>query len=81
MLALKIYLGGILVLIGAILINLMAGLFGWTTWYGFLKLVGETGFAEALRTLSGIQLVFLFGLYPLGLGLIAFAALRILRLV
>jgi hypothetical protein len=81
MLALKIYLGGILVLIGAILINGIAGFLGWTTWYGFLKLVGETGFAAALRTLSGIQLVFLFVLYPLGLGLIAFAAMRILRLV
>jgi hypothetical protein len=81
MLALKIYLGGILVLIGAILINLMAGLLGWTTWYGFLKLVGDTGFAAALQTMSTIQLVFLFVLYPLGLGLIAFAALRILRLL
>jgi hypothetical protein len=79
--ALKIYFSGIIVLVGAILINGIAGLLGWVTWYDFLKSVGETGFAAALRILPVIQLVFLFVLYPLGLGLIAFAALRILRLV
>lgn len=80
MLPLKIYLSGLIVLLGAILINSLAGLFGLTTWYDFLKSAGDTGFANAIRTLTAVQLVFLFVLYPTGLGLLVYAAVRILKI-
>jgi hypothetical protein len=80
MLALKIYLSGLIVLIGAILINALAGLAGLPTWYDFLKAVSGQGAAAALRGLSIVHMLFLFVLYPLGLGLLVLAALRLFRL-
>jgi hypothetical protein len=77
---LKIYLSGIVVLVGAILINTLAGLLGLPTWYDLLKSAGEQGFLSALRALTVLQLLFLFILYPTGLGLLVLAALRIFRL-
>jgi hypothetical protein len=76
---LKMYLSGIVVLVGAILINSVAGLIGLPTWYDFLKSAGEQGFLTALRTLNVLQLLFLFVLYPAGLGLLVFAAVRVFK--
>ena len=77
---LKMYLSGIVVLVGAILINSLAGLIGLPIWYDFLKSAGEQGFLTALRSLTMLQLLFLFVLYPAGLGLLVMAAARLFRL-
>ena len=77
---LKIYISGVIVLIGAILVNWLAGLLGLPTWYDFLKSAGEQGFMVALRSMAPVQLLFLFVLYPAALGLLVYAALRIFRL-
>jgi hypothetical protein len=76
---LKIYLSGIVVLVGAILINGLAGLLGLPTWYTFLKSAGELGLWDALRRLALVEVLFLFVLYPAGLGLLVFAAVRIFK--
>jgi hypothetical protein len=79
MLMLKIYLSGLFVLVGAILINGLAGLLGLPTWYEFLSGAGQQGFWDALRALAFVQVIFLFVIYPSGLGLLVYAALRIFR--
>jgi len=80
MLALKIYLSGVLILIGAVVINGLAGLLGLPTWYTFLKSAGQQGLWDALRQLALVQALFLFVLYPAGLGLLVYAALRLFKL-
>jgi len=67
----KIYLKGVLILIGAILINLGAKYFGILTWYDFLKI----GF----RNLNILDYIFLFLFYPLSLGLIAYLSNKAIK--
>ncbi len=74
-----IFLAGWMVLVGAVAMNLAAGVLGVSTWYDFLKAGGELGWGKAVQQVSWISWVFLLGLYPLGLGALAAAGLRLAR--
>lgn len=66
-----IFFLGIIILFGAILLNALAHRAGLLSWYDFLKNPSNTSFASY---------VWLFFLYPLGLGGIAYVASRFLNL-
>jgi hypothetical protein len=72
MLILKIYLAGLVVLIVAVVLNLLANALGMATWYSFLNQVSQRGFLLALQSLKAIEILFLILLYPLLLGLAAY---------
>lgn len=65
MLAIKIFIAGLIILVGAVLANFLAGLLGVTSWYDFLKKPKSAGFLDYL---------WLFIVYPLLLGLLAYLA-------
>ena len=66
-----IFLVGIIILLGAIILNALAPRLGLLTWYEFLKNPSQ---ADTLSYL------WLFILYPLGLGMIAYFITRIFNL-
>jgi len=68
---LYIFLLGIGILLGAIILNLIASIIGLTTWYDFLKNPGKANI---------ISYVWLFVFYPLGLGVIAYFAFKLLNI-
>jgi hypothetical protein len=63
-----IFIIGTIILIGAILLNLLAGLLGFTTWYEFIRQPSAA---------SVVSLLWLFVVYPLALGFIAYTAAKI----
>lgn len=65
-----IFLLGIIILVGAIILNILASQFDLLSWFEFLKNPDKAG------TLSYI---WLFILYPLGLGVIAYFATKTLN--
>lgn len=79
MLILRMFLVGWIVLLGAILLNLLAGALHLNTWYTFLQNVSAQGLASALRALRWQDAVFLFLAYPLGLGGLAWAGVWLAR--
>jgi hypothetical protein len=74
---LRIYLAGLAVLVGAIIVNLLAGAVGLRTWYDVLKPIPEAGVMVVVRTLTAVEILFLFLLYPALLGLCAYLVLKI----
>lgn len=73
------FLVGLLILIGAVVINIMAAWLGVTTWYPFLDAVRDRGLGAALSKENVSSLIFLFGMYPLLLGAIAVGASLLLK--
>ena len=74
-LLLKIYLAGLVILVVAIGLNMLANALGLATWYSFLAQVTQTGIYPALKNLKAIDLFFLILLYPVLLGLSAYLTL------
>jgi len=68
---LYIYLSGIIILLGAILLNLLASYAGLATWYDFLKNPGKG---------SLFTYIWLFIIYPLGLGVLVYLAVKLFHL-
>ncbi|PIS04551.1 MAG: hypothetical protein COT81_05905 [Candidatus Buchananbacteria bacterium CG10_big_fil_rev_8_21_14_0_10_42_9] len=66
-----IFILGLAILVGAIILNIIASYLGLLSWFEFLKNPQKAGVASY---------VWLFIIYPLGLGLIAYLAYRILNL-
>jgi hypothetical protein len=66
---LLIFVLGLIILAGAILLNVIAGSLGLTTWYDFLK---------NPKDVSVISIIWLFIIYPLGLGLIGYISFNVL---
>jgi len=67
----SIYLAGLAVLIGAILLNVLAGRLGLSTWYAFLTAAAS----DPLGAVSGLRAgdwLFLFVIYPGLLGACAY---------
>ena len=73
---LKIYLAGLVVLVGAIVLNVLAGWLGLTTWYEFLRSVTQSGILEAVKALPIWDWLFLLAIYPACLGAFAYPVLR-----
>lgn len=66
-----IFLLGVGILVGAIILNYLASLLGITTWYEFLK---------DPKKASILSYIWLFVIYPLGLGLIGYGMVKLLNL-
>jgi hypothetical protein len=66
-----VFLLGASILVGAIVLNMTASLLGLMSWYEFLNDAGKA---------RGWSLLWLFFLYPLGLGGIAYAAVRLFNI-
>jgi hypothetical protein len=73
---LKIYLAGLVVLAGAIALNVLAGWIGLATWYEFLRSMTQTGVLEAIKALRVWDWLFLLAIYPACLGACAYVVLR-----
>ena len=74
---LRLYIAGLVVLAGAIVINLAASAAGLTTWYGFLAAAAKDGLVDAIGAAGGLNLLFLVLLYPAGLGGLASLGIRL----
>jgi hypothetical protein len=77
MLVFKIYLVGIIILVAAVLLNVMAGWLGLSTWYSFLQDASQKGVSHAFQGLNALDYLFLFLLYPGLLGLAAYFSIRL----
>lgn len=73
---LKVYLAGVVVLVGAIVLNVLAGRLGLATWYDFLGSVTQSGTREAIKALRIWDWLFLPVIYPVCLGAFAYLVLR-----
>ena len=72
----KIYLAGLAVLAGAIVLNVLAGWLGLATWYEFLRSMTQNGIFEAIKALHIWDWLFLLVIYPTCLGAFAYLVLR-----
>lgn len=70
MLIIKIFAIGFGVLVGAIVLNLIANKIGLLSWYQYIQKPHAAGL---------ISYIWLFGVYPLGLGLIAYYMNQLLK--
>jgi hypothetical protein len=61
---------GISILVGAIILNLISSKIGIMNWFEFIKSPNEANF---------ISYIWLFFLYPLGLGIIAYSISKLLN--
>ena len=77
---LKIYLTGIVILVSAIVLNILAGLLGIVGWYDFLTGLMRDG-KLFLRQLGVLDYAWLFVLYPAFLGLTTLLADRLFKLL
>jgi len=62
------FLTGVWVLTFALIANFLAMRFGINTWYSFVNNIGELGLVSALINQKVVDIIFLFLIYPLILG-------------
>ncbi|MBW3020732.1 hypothetical protein KY334_05525 [Candidatus Woesearchaeota archaeon] len=67
----QIFIVGLAILIGAVIINVIANYLNITTWYSFLLNMKDAGFLNSIKS-EGFNLIWLFVIYPLLLGLIGY---------
>ena len=70
-----IFMTGVFILVGAIIINSLAKTIGLTTWYDLLINLKNNGIKELSNT-NFLSLIFLFVIYPLVLGTIGYFSLN-----
>lgn len=70
---------GFTILIVAIILNVLANLFGINTWYSFINSISVNGFFTAIKKEKFISLFFMFVLYPLFLGLSVYYSIKIIN--
>jgi len=68
----KIFIAGWILLLGAILLNLLAKVLNLRTWYDYIGSIQEEGWVTTNSSFSWFELVFLYVIYPLGLGYITY---------
>ncbi|MGM0439157.1 MAG: DUF7672 family protein [Patescibacteria group bacterium] len=66
---LKIFLIGVWVLILALVANFLAMRFGINTWYGFVNNISDYNLVTAITHQTSLDIIFLFLIYPLILGI------------
>lgn len=76
---LKVYSGGVVILISAIILNLVAKIFKISTWYDLIFQIKEKGIVGTLISQSVLSLIFLFIIYPLFLGIVGYLIFRYLK--
>ncbi len=60
----------------AVLVNIAAQAIGWKTWYDYFNLITEMGIKAATASLSPMEILFLFIIYPGILGLTVYLVYR-----
>ena len=65
---LRIYIIGLSILVFAIVVNVLVSRFGISTWYDFGQELSKSG-ANAIKETGFVNLIWLFLLYPICLGL------------
>jgi hypothetical protein len=68
----SVFLLGCGVLVGALLLNVVASALGLMSWYDFVKDPGQA---------TAVSYVWLFVVYPLGLGVVAYYSAKLLGLL
>lgn len=74
----NIFIVGLFILVGAVILNLLAGWIGLSTWYSFALSISNLGCSEAFKK-EGFRLIWLFAAYPFLLGLIGYYATILLK--
>jgi hypothetical protein len=69
---LRIFLIGIIILVGAIIINVLASLLGLQTWFSFIELTTNKGLNSAFKEVGFVSLLYLFVVYPFVLGFLGY---------
>lgn len=77
-LMLKIYLIGLVILVSAIILNVIATSLNISTWFSFADKLKDKGI-KAIGQEKVLSLLFLFIIYPLLLGIAAYYANRFLK--
>lgn len=75
----RIFLIGLLILLFAVAVNLIANHFGVVTWYELLNSINRIGLIDSLSQLGILSILFLFLIYPYFLGLTAHLSLRLIK--
>ncbi|MFN7037682.1 MAG: hypothetical protein ACK4SN_15085, partial [Bellilinea sp.] len=70
---------GLIILVGAVILNGLASWLGLVTWYTFLAKIAQQGWLSAFRQTPIISHLFLFLIYPLSLGGLAWLGLKLIR--
>ena len=65
---LRIYIIGLSILVFAIIVNVLVSKFGLSTWYDFGQELSKSG-VNAIKETGVVNLIWLFLLYPICLGL------------
>lgn len=73
---LSILATGIGILFVAILLNLIANFFGWSTWYDYLTSMQADGWGKTHQNIDWWSLIFMYMVYPFLLGLTAYLLIR-----
>lgn len=76
---LKVYIGGLIILVAAIILNTVAMKLNLSTWFSFIEDINKDGFAKSISKQSIGSLVFLFLAYPFLLGLCVVLFLNYLK--
>ena len=74
LLILKLFLLGIIIIVGAIFLNLIAEILGFYTWYDLFINTEET-----IYNLGVIDIIFIFIIYPIFLGVLAHYTNRLFK--
>lgn len=71
----KLLFSGFSILFVAVVLNLIVGYFGLSTWYSLLNSIEQQGLIGSLAQLKFFSILFLFLIYPFILGLTAYISL------
>ncbi len=71
----KLLFSGFSILFVAVVLNLIVGYFGLSTWYSLLNSIEQRGLIGSLAQLKFFSILFLFLIYPFILGLTAYISL------
>ena len=72
------FASGWIIVVSAIIINILAGLLKIATWYHLIEILSKEGLV-GLKHISVISYLFLFLIYPLLLGIIAYYSFHMLQ--
>ena len=70
------FLSGIVILIGAIIVNIVAKRLDMKTWFDFLESIAQKGLGSALSQLNVASVFYLFLIYPLALGFLVWLCVK-----
>ena len=76
---LGIFLIGIVILIGAIIINVIAKYLDIDSWFDFIEKINKNGFKNSIGDTSIISYVFMFIIYPFLLGVLGYYSYILLK--